>query len=134
MPGPLLTGQFWHFAATYVNDSGFRAILSGTSATKLRSGLQPLHGNSMRILIGLCFAFALSAAQSGKNAKRSDPAPKQGIKIPGVQIPFANLKAEVELPLAPQWIVFSDTILIPNKSGRLERLDAKANKLVEPVP
>jgi virginiamycin B lyase len=88
----------------------------------------------MRILIGLCFALALSAAQSGKNAKRSDPAPKQGIKTPGVQIPFANLKAEVELPLAPQWIVFSDTILIPNKSGGLERLDAKTNKLVAPVP
>jgi len=83
----------------------------------------------MRILIGLCFALtlSLSAAQSGKNAK-------QGIKTPGVQIPFASLKAEVELPLAPQWIVFSDTILIPNKSGGLERLDAKTNKLVDPVP
>ena len=89
----------------------------------------------MRMLIGLCLALTvtLSAAQGGKNAKRSDPSPKQGIKTPGVQIPIANLKAEVELPLAPQWIIFSDTILIPNKSGGLERLDAKTNKLVEPV-
>lgn len=91
----------------------------------------------MRILIGLCFALAvtLSAAQSKerKDAKHSDPAPKQGIKIPGVQIPIASLKAEAEFPLAPQWIVFSDTVLIPNKSGGLERLDAKTNQLVEPV-
>ena len=36
--------------------------------------------------------------------------------------------------MAPQWIVFSDSILIPNKSGGLERLDAKTNKLVDPVP
>jgi virginiamycin B lyase len=79
----------------------------------------------MRILIGLCFALTLPAAQ------RKDA--KQGIKTPGVQIPFANLKAEAELPLAPQWMVFSDTVLIPNKSGSLERLDAKTNKLVDPV-
>lgn len=87
----------------------------------------------MRILIGLCFAVTLSAAQSGKGKQHPDPAPKQGIKVSGVQIPFANLKAEVELALAPQWIVFSDTILIPNRAGGLERLDAKTNKLVDPV-
>ncbi len=74
----------------------------------------------------------MSAAQSGKG-KHPDPGSKQGIKTPGVQIPFTNLKAEVELPLAPQWMVFSDTILIPNKAGGLERLDAKTNKLVDPV-
>ena len=108
----------------------FRAILSGTLAPV---GLQTLHGDSMRILIGLCVALAVSAAQSGKG-KHADSAPKQGIKTPGVQIPFASLKAEAELPLAPQWIVFSDTILIPNKAGGLERLDAKTNKLVDPVP
>jgi DNA-binding beta-propeller fold protein YncE len=72
----------------------------------------------MIILIGLFLVFA---------------AP-QGIQTPGVQIPFANLKAELELPLAPEWMVFSDTVLVPNKTGGLERLDAKTNKLVEPVP
>jgi hypothetical protein len=89
----------------------------------------------MRILTGLCFALplALCAAQGGKGKKSPETGPKQGIKAPGVQIPFASLKAEVELPLAPRWIVFSDTVLIPNKSGSLERLDAKTNKLVDPV-
>jgi hypothetical protein len=84
----------------------------------------------MRILIGLGFGLALTlfAAQSGKTAL------KQGIQTPGVQIPFASVKAEAEWSLAPRWIVFSDTILIPNKAGGLERLDAKTNKLVDPVP
>lgn len=88
----------------------------------------------MRILIGLvALAATLSAAQSGKNKHQPEPGPKQGIKTPGVQIPFASLKADAELPLAPRWIVFSDTVLIPNKAGGLERLDAKTNKLVDPV-
>jgi hypothetical protein len=91
----------------------------------------------MRILIGLCFAIMMTVfgaqSNSKKDAKHANPGPKEGIKTPGVQIPFARLKAEVELPLAPRWIVFSDSILIPNKSGGLERLDAKTNKLVDPV-
>ena len=87
----------------------------------------------MRILIGLvAFAVTLSAAQSGKGKKNTTHS-EQGIKTPGVQIPFSSLKAEVELPLAPLWLVFSDTVLIPNKTGGLERLDTKTNKLVEPV-
>ena len=92
-----------------------------------------LHGDCMRILMGLCFALTLSAAQSGKS-KHPDSAPRDGIKTPGVQISVVDLKAEAELPLAPRWIVFADTILIPDKSGGLERLDAKSNKLVDPVP
>jgi hypothetical protein len=83
----------------------------------------------MRILCGIWFAVALCAGQSGKT-KKDVP---QGIKTPGVQIPFASLKADAELPLAPRWMVFSDSVLIPNKAGGLERLDAKTNKLVDPV-
>lgn len=92
----------------------------------------------MRILIGLCLAFAAaaSASQSSKPKKdsKSTTTARQGIKTPGIQIPFASVKAEAELPLVPQWMVFSDSVLIPNKSGGLERLDAKTNKLVDPVP
>lgn len=79
----------------------------------------------MRILIGLSFALIvpLASAQSGRH----------GIKTPGVQIPFTSLKAEAELPLAPRWMIFADTILIPSKSGGLERVDAKTNKVGEPV-
>lgn len=86
----------------------------------------------MRTLIGLCVALTVTASGAQSKSKR-DPLPKQGIKTPGVQIPFASLKAEMELPLAPQWIVFSESLLIPNKTGGLERLDAKTNKLADPV-
>jgi virginiamycin B lyase len=93
----------------------------------------------MRILFGawLALSFTLSAAQSAKgkkDAKHAETSSKQGIKTPGVQIPIANLKADAELPLSPTWLVFSDTVLIPNKTGGLERLDAKTNKLVDPIP
>ena len=93
----------------------------------------------MRILFGawLALSLTLSAAQSAKSnkdSKHAEISSKQGIKTPGVQIPFASLKAEVELPLSPLWLVFSDTVLIPNKTGGLERLDAKTNKLVDPIP
>jgi hypothetical protein len=86
----------------------------------------------MRILCGIWFVVALSAGQGGKT-KHADTAPKQGIQTPGVQIPFTSLKADAELPLAPPWMVFSESILIPNKAGGLERFDAKTNKLVDPV-
>lgn len=88
----------------------------------------------MRILLGAWLVLAVSvfAAQSGKS-KHAETGPKQGIKTPGVQIPFSSLKADVELPFAPQWMVFSDSVLIPNKAGGLERLDAKTNKLVDPI-
>jgi hypothetical protein len=85
----------------------------------------------MRILCGIWLAALLASGQSGKTKK--DAGPRPGIKTPGVQIPFASLKAEAELPLAPRFIAFSDSVLIPNKSGGLERLDARTNKLVDPV-
>ena len=85
----------------------------------------------MRILCGIWLAAMLAWGQSGKTKK--DAGPRQGIKTPGVQVPFASLKAEAELALAPRFLVFADSILIPNKSGGLERFDAKTNKLVEPV-
>jgi virginiamycin B lyase len=84
----------------------------------------------MRILIGLCLTLAVSVSV----AQKKEAKPSQGIKTPGVQIPFANLKSDADWPLAPRWMVFSDSVLIPNKSGGLERLDAKTNKLVDPVP
>jgi len=85
----------------------------------------------MRILWGIWLAAMLASGQSGKAKK--DAGPRQGIKTPGVQIPFASLKAEAELTLAPRFVVFAESTLIPNKSGGLERLDAKTNKLAEPV-
>jgi streptogramin lyase len=94
----------------------------------------------MRIPIGLCTVLAIAAmaqpaAKPNKNAKVSAPAlPKLGIKTPGVQIPFASVKAEAEFPVAPPWLIFTDAPLLPNPDkGSLDRIDVKANKIGEPI-
>jgi len=100
----------------------------------------------MRVLIGAYLALALSAAmaqpaakpegsaKSKKDVKRTAPLVPGGVKTPGVPIPFASLKAEVELPVAPPWTYTADSLLVPNPaSGTLVRLDSKTNKLSDPI-
>jgi YVTN family beta-propeller protein len=104
----------------------------------------------MRVIIGFSLSLALGSigfAQraakperpSGSVPRHSVPiGPKDGIKTPGVQIPFASLKAELEFetPTAPAWIGFTDAIFIPNQAGdALDRIDPRAKevKLGDPV-
>ena len=104
----------------------------------------------MRAIIGFSFCIALApicVAQRAAKPERpiasvlrhSAPvAPKGGIKTPGVQIPFANLRAELEFETgaAPNWIGFTDAIFIPNLAGDgLRRIDprGKEAKLGDPV-
>ena len=78
----------------------------------------------MRIVIGLCCSLAIFAAGL----------PKLGLKTPGIQVPFVNLKSEAEFSTAPDWIASTDTIWIPDPSkDALNRIDAKAGKLGEPI-
>lgn len=94
----------------------------------------------MRISIGFCTVLALAAsaqpaAKPGKASKTAPPRPKMGIKTPGVQIPFASLKAEAEFSAASPWIVIAESPLLPNSAKDvLEKIDAKANKLSDPIP
>ena len=58
-------------------------------------------------LIGISASFAL--AVSGQAASNKGPVtPKQGIKTPGVQIPFAGVTAEttIQTPEKPGWVFF----------------------------
>ena len=95
----------------------------------------------MRIPIGLCIvltlvALAQPATKPGKPGKTvpAPALPKLGIKTPGVQIPFASLKAEAEFSVAPPWIIFADSPLIPNsEKDVLDKIDAKTNKLTDPI-
>lgn len=93
------------------------------------------------------FAIALAAAalvsaddrtgkaeggpQARKEAKQATP--RLGVQTPGVQIPFANLKAEAEVPAAPGWIGVTDSLLLPSAKSTLDRLDLKTNKLADPI-
>ncbi|HKA02072.1 MAG TPA: hypothetical protein VKE70_36425, partial [Candidatus Solibacter sp.] len=105
----------------------------------------------MRVLLGsflflafVSFGYSQRAAKperpSGSALRHAAPAgPKGGIKTPGVQIPFVSLKAalEFETPTAPDWIGFTDAILIRNQAGDgLDRIDprGKEAKLGEPIP
>jgi streptogramin lyase len=90
----------------------------------------------MRASIGVCLAIwllsALLAADDKKDAKHT--APRAGIQTPGVQIPFASLKAEAEVAAAPAWIGVADVLLLPNAAnGALDRLEVKTNKLAGPI-
>jgi virginiamycin B lyase len=63
------------------------------------------------------------------------PVPKKaGVKTPGVQIPFANLKseAEIEVPAKPEWVFFSGSAFTPGKDT-IEKIDPKTNKKGDPI-
>src|SRR6202167_2445351 len=79
----------------------------------------------MRILIGiLTVVFTISAAPA------TPPAPKQGIRTPGIQIPFSSLKPEATLqtPDRPDWIFYSSDLFTPAKD-HLDKIDVKTKKL-----
>jgi virginiamycin B lyase len=78
----------------------------------------------MRIPIGILTVVLAVAAAS----------PKQGVQTPGIQIPFSSLKTEATFPTPdhPDWIFFSTDIFVPAKD-RLDRIDAKTNKMADPV-
>jgi virginiamycin B lyase len=83
----------------------------------------------MRILIGiLTVVFATSAAAP------TTPAPKQGIRTPGIQIPFLSLKPEAtfQTPDRSDWIFFSTDVFVPEKD-HLDKIDIKTNKIADPV-
>ena len=84
---------------------------------------------TMRVFIGLFIVCSLFAGDQ-KVGKGKVPAvpilPKAGIKTPGVQIPFADLKAEAELPAPdkPAWMFFNQSLYAPAKD-HLDKIDVR---------
>ena len=59
-----------------------------------------------------------------------------GVKTPGVQIPFASLVAEAEVPLSngsPGWLFFAQAMFAPAPNSLL-KIDGRSNKVGDPVP
>ena len=77
----------------------------------------------MKLLPAMTLAVALMAATSSKPVK-----PTLGVKTPGVQIPFANLKPEVEFaaPAKPDWL-FISTSAFAQAIDSIDRIDPKTN-------
>jgi virginiamycin B lyase len=91
----------------------------------------------MRILISVTVLLSLAAADKppkSANAKTQATVPRLGITTPGVQIPFASLKAEAEFEASakPEWLFFSGAAFAPGKEV-IERIDPKTNKKAEPI-
>jgi len=86
-----------------------------------------------RVPIGFVILLSLASAAE-KKTKTQDTAPKIGVKTPGVQIPFANLKAEAEFdaPSKPDWIFFAASVYAPAKEF-IEKIDPKTNKKGDPI-
>src|SRR5258708_368590 len=67
-------------------------------------------GESLRMnrRVWVYLAIAMGAMAFAAQPKRPVTMPKEGVKTPGVLIPFAGLKAEAEFPKAPAWVAFTD--------------------------
>jgi streptogramin lyase len=92
----------------------------------------------MKPVAYLCFfALGLLQAEAQKPSKKGATLapPAAGIKTPGIQIPFINLKSEAEIPVPglPNSMFFADMAFLPNgPENGITRLDTKANKLNDP--
>jgi virginiamycin B lyase len=84
-----------------------------------------------RTLIGI---FAVVATVSAASPATKSEAPKQGIRTPGVQIPFSSLQPEATLPTPdrPDWIFFSTALFVPAKD-HVDQIDLKTNKIGDPI-
>ncbi len=81
----------------------------------------------------LLICLALSVLHAKKGPPPPTPA-AGGIKTPGIQIPFANLKSEADivLPAGPNAAFFADMAYFPlGSENSIARLDTKTNKLGE---
>jgi len=94
----------------------------------------------MRGVTGLYLILTIAiscgfAGEAKRDAKRA-ALPATGIKTPGVRIPYAGLKSELEFepPAPPAWMALADSLLLPTQDG-LARVDPKTkeNTLGEPV-
>jgi virginiamycin B lyase len=82
------------------------------------------------------FSAILFSAAKPKTAPPAGPA--KGVKTPGVQIPFASLKAEAIIPASgkPAWVFFATggpgSLYFPG-ADKIEKVDGKTNKPGDPI-
>ncbi len=92
----------------------------------------------MRVAIAMYLAVAIPlaaqpATKTAKGVKAPATTPKDGIQTPGIRIPFASLKAEAELPMAPIWMGVGDAPIVPAPKEGLLKIDQRTNKAGDPV-
>ena len=88
------------------------------------------------LLISVAVALTAAPAESLSGKSKPKPAgPKYGLKTPGIQLPFANVKPEADLPAPtkPGWLFFSDALFVPAQD-HLDKIDSKTNTAADPIP
>jgi len=79
----------------------------------------------------LAATLLAAAAYSQKKPAPGPVLPKNGVKTPGVRIPFDSLKAEAEFAVGgkPGWFAFGERVLIPNEAlGTIARVNPRTSK------
>jgi streptogramin lyase len=83
----------------------------------------------MRIL-GLVVFWTTAATAADRKTVGSRP----GIQTPGIQIPFASLKADADFSTTSNWFFLADSVLLPNAEKKtLDRIDVRSNKPGDPI-
>src|SRR5438045_1741877 len=91
----------------------------------------------LKLLILALMAMSIASAKEKEKPVKAAPVfvPKGGIKTPGIQVPFANLKSEADLTMdaAPSGIfVDGTTVLVPiREKGIVARIGTRENKAMD---
>jgi streptogramin lyase len=79
-------------------------------------------------------ALVLLWTMAATAADRKTVAARAGIQTPGIQIPFASLKADAEFNTTSNWFFLTDSVLLPNAEKKtLDRIDLRSNKPSDPI-
>jgi len=102
--------------------------MTKTSVTRVAQAVSPAHTFLAPLLLA-AFSLAGEDGNQAKSVHKTQTPPRTpGIKTPGVQIPFANLKTEAEFTSAkPDWIFSSGSVFAPGENG-IDKIDPKTNK------
>lgn len=109
---------------------------------RMFSSFAPLNQNVIhRAVLAILVTTSVFAQQpasppASRATQRPVRPPKPGVKTPGVQIPFANLKPDYEFPVpgAPDWIAIGESIWISNSpKNSVTRIDPKTNKIADTI-
>ena len=80
-----------------------------------------------------CFGLAWLAVQPPQDK----PAPRPGVKTPGVKIPIERLKPDAVFPYpgAPDWIAVDESVWVSNRpKDSIARFDPKSNTVAAVIP
>jgi virginiamycin B lyase len=81
-------------------------------------------------ILGLALVFTTFAAAPTHRGE----GPKDGVKTPGIQIPFSSLKPEAAFPTSrrPDWVFYSTQVFVP-ADDHIDKVDLKSNKFGDPI-